>query len=249
MNKLILLIILTLIVLTQGLSQSCLPNGIYFSTQSEIDDFPSDFPTCTKIGGQVRIEGTFDLNINTSLVNLSGLDNLIFIGGSLEISNCDLLLDLTGLNNVTSIGGSLSILDNQNLNSLVGLENLTSISGDLVIGRFENGNNPSLTNLSGIDNINSQTITNLYISHNSSLSMCEVKSICDYLANPNGIIDINNNATGCNTQNEVEEACLVSVTKTNYDQDLLIYPNPAQNKITISSSSRIMDLIIYNNLG
>ena len=35
----------------------CLPEGITFTSQAQVDGFPSDFPGCTMIGGDVLIEG------------------------------------------------------------------------------------------------------------------------------------------------------------------------------------------------
>ena len=88
------------------------------------------------------------------------------------------------------------------MTTLSGLDNLNSISGGIEIG-----GNESLTSLTGLENINAGTIDELQIMFNYSLSSCEVESICDYLVIPNGNIYIYNNAPGCNSQQEVEEAC------------------------------------------
>jgi len=68
---------------------SCLPAGITFSTQAEINDFQTDHPTCIEIEGDVLINGT-DIN------NLNGLSVLTSIGGDLTIRNTS-LVDLAGL--------------------------------------------------------------------------------------------------------------------------------------------------------
>jgi hypothetical protein len=47
----------------------------------------------------------------------------------------------------------------------------------------------------------------MQIVDNTTLSECEIISVCLYMANPGGVIQINNNAPGCNNQAEVEEAC------------------------------------------
>jgi hypothetical protein len=64
-----------------------------------------------------------------------------------------------------------------------------------------------LTCLTGLDNIAANSITNLKIRNNSSLSTCEVQSICDYLAAPNGTVTISDNVDGCNSQAQVIAAC------------------------------------------
>ena len=97
------------------------------------------------------------------------------------------------------------------------------------------GGNPALTSLTGLDNINAGSITDLKIYSNSSLSTCEVQSVCNYLASPNGCIFIYENAIGCNTQAEVETACeSVSVDELSQNYRLSIYPNPS-SQITIET--------------
>ena len=184
---------------------------------------------------------------NNALTSLTGLENLISIGGSLEIDFNDALLSLTGLDNVTSIiGGGLSISENPALTSLLGLDNVASIGGSLIIY-----DNAALTSLTGLDNINAGSIDDLYIFNNSSLPTCEVQSICDYLASPNGIIEIYNNATGCNSQVEVEEACELSVESINPKDEISIFPNPANRQLTISNKdgTTIDEIIIYYQTG
>ena len=64
-----------------------------------------------------------------------------------------------------------------------------------------------INGLSGIENINSGSIEDLEIDHNYLLAECDVQSICNYLAGPNGTLEIHDNANSCNSQEEVEEAC------------------------------------------
>ncbi len=133
---------------------------------------------------------------NPSLTNMIGLDNLASIGGNLEIYCNDSLIDLTGLDNLAAVGVDLIIgivvnprnggpyyLGNPSLIKLTGLENLTSIGGEIIVL-----GNEVLACLYGIDNIDPNSITNLEIHHNDSLSTCEVLSICKYLLSPNGIV-------------------------------------------------------------
>jgi len=219
MKKLTLLIVFAFIMQATALSQSCLPEGITFSTQEQIDNFQTNYPGCTEIEGGVRISGNY---IN----NLGGLNILIAIGGKLEIYNCDALTNLTGLDNVTSIGGDFSIEFNDVLTSLSGLDNVTYIGGYILIynnaalhsltgldnvisieGYILIEDNAALTSLTGLENIKANSITELSIYDNNSLSNCEVQSICDYLAKPNGTVNIYNNAIGCNNPPEIANSC------------------------------------------
>ena len=310
MKKITILFVLALIIHTSAYSQSCLPDGILFNTQTQIDSFQINYPNCTVIEGNVEITGdditnlagltiltaiegdlfvgyctvlpnltgldnvisigqTIRIYMNTALVSLSGLNNIDFVGQNLRITNNDTLSDisalskiesvgenlriymnknlysLTGLDNVTSVGDNLRITNNTSLSSLLALSNLTSIGGELAID-----NNDSLTSLVGIDNITAATITDLVIRNNFSLSTCEVTSVCDYLISPNGDISIHSNSVDCNSKEEVTELCADGIHEiSNYD--FLIYPNPAKDKITISSTEEIIisKIIIYNAVG
>jgi hypothetical protein len=176
-----------------------------------------------------------------SLTNLTGLENLTFIGGGLKIASNSYLANLEGLENLDSIGGTLTIHDNIHLTTLLALNNVTSIGGSVRITY-----NP-LVSLSGLDNIDAGSITNLYIFNNDSLSTCEVQSICDYLVSPNGEIEIHDNAPGCNSHQEVEIACVVGIEDTNIMENYLnFYPNPSSFFIVLETNNNgrlsILDL-------
>jgi len=324
MKKLFILLF-TLFVVNGLNAQSCLPEGIEFTTQAQIDSFQMNYPGCTEIEGDVEINGDDITNLNELIVltsiegylniegndslisldglenittvgdylqiggasyylgnrmlsNISGLENLASLGGGLFIERNIALTSLTGLENLTSIDrGTLIISGNNALTSLTGLENLTSISGWLMINSnwtllnltgleklnsvggtlLIDGNhllinlmglenlttvegylnlslNLSLTSLSGLDNIEAGTITGISIYGNLVLSTCHIKSICDYLSTQNDSIDIHNNATGCNTKEQVEESCaLFSMNENITNHKFQIYPNPSSTQITI----------------
>jgi hypothetical protein len=200
----------------------------------------TDFEGLSSIGGDLRIES------NSSLNSIEGLGNLTTIGGSLFISWNNSLLNLTGLEGLTTIGEFLTILNNSSLTDITGLQNLVSISGALTFL-----SNANLTSLSGLENLNGNSITNLSITYNNSLSTCDVQSICEYLTAPNGTIEINDNATGCNSQEEVEEHCLTMVEEINTENEITIIPNPSNDKITISLPAKISNnlLSIFNVSG
>ncbi len=169
MKKFYLILVLFLFSTPFVLAQSCLPSGMTFSTQQQIDDFATNYPNCTEIEGNVLIEesifdditnlnglaqltsfgGDLIINFNFALSNLSGLDNITSIGGDITISNI-VSTNLSGLENLSSIGGQLFIASNAALTSTSVLSNLSSIGADLHIR-----SNPSLTNLSGLENISS----------------------------------------------------------------------------------------------
>jgi hypothetical protein len=167
----ILLFIMMAVTLNQANSQSCLPEGIVFFLQSQIDNFQIDYPNCTQIEGDVEIEGSGITNLNGlnvlttiggsltiyrnfTLTSLTGLEGLSSIGGSLQISNDTglpfALINLAGLENLTTLGENLLINNCLLLTSLTGLEGLTSIGGNVYIT-----DNIALTSLTGLVNVTS----------------------------------------------------------------------------------------------
>ncbi len=126
----------------QAKAQDCLPSGIDFMSQNEIDSFSINYPGCQVIGGSVSIAPSItNLNglsvithingdlIITPPVPFSGLDNLVYIEGSLEIQDQQ-HPNFNGLGSLDSIGGNLSVLSGSPA-SFQGLEQLVSIGGDL----------------------------------------------------------------------------------------------------------------------
>ncbi|MFZ1704838.1 MAG: hypothetical protein WAT79_10870, partial [Saprospiraceae bacterium] len=53
----LLLLVFCFFVTYTLLSQNCIPIAIVFSTQSEVDNFPTNYPGCTTIDGNVGITG------------------------------------------------------------------------------------------------------------------------------------------------------------------------------------------------
>jgi hypothetical protein len=214
------------------------------------------------IGGSLCIQGRYYgfWPGNDALTSLTGLENLTSIGGGLGVFNNSALTSLTGLEGLPSVNGDVYIYGNSVLSSLTGLEGLTSVSGDLHIGYQEwylpgfllKIGNPALINLSGLENLNSIG-GNLFIRHNNALSTCEVQSICDYLAAPNGTVTINNNAPGCNSQAQVIAACAtVGIEEAVAGSGFSTFPNPFTGQLSIEFNlpqTTIVSIQIFNAMG
>jgi hypothetical protein len=188
-----------------------------------------------------------------SMKNLKGLDNLITNSGYLTVINNNELTSLTGLDNLTVIGNEedslagISCVANAKLASIASLSHVTSIWGPLEIRE-----NFSLPVLKGLENIMPNSIKHLTITNNTFLPTCAVKSICQYIANPSGTIEIHDNASGCNSLNEVEEDCKhIGIEAMNFEPELTIFPNPAKDVLYLSlrNDIAINDLVIYNLIG
>lgn len=187
----------------------------------------------TGLGNIDSIGGTLHIQYNNLLENLSGFQNLNFIGGYLQLVGNHGLYNLSGLENLASIGLGLEISGNNGLTDLAGLENVAN-AGSYILIRL----NDEMISLTGLDNIESGSVTELNIYYNDKLADCAVKSICEYLAAPNGTVEISGNATGCNSPEEVKAACgIVGKEELSQNNVFSVYPNPADSFITIETSS------------
>lgn len=152
-------------------AQNCLPQGISFNLQSEVNAFPANHPGCTQIDGFLTIGASNDgsaggitdltplsqitsvggdllVEFALGLESLDGLDNLASVGGDVRLNSNDNLADLTALANLTTVGGLLEVRLNQSLTSLEGLGSLSSTGGNVSI-RLNDG----LTDLQGLEGL------------------------------------------------------------------------------------------------
>jgi len=182
---------------------------------------------------------------NNSLTDLSGLDNITSVGSSLDIRNNNSLINFNGLGNLTSTD-HFRIDNNKMLMNLLGIERLTSVNNLVIVDNTELSSLNGLNNDLGIEGY-------LMITGNSVLSNCAAESICNYIDTPSGEIYISDNAVGCNSQEEVEEACeTISIEELNLTHRITIYPNPFSISTTLSYSQKqpsTVQLSVFNQLG
>lgn len=240
MKKTILFFLFIIFSTLKTFSQSCLPNGITFTTQSAIDSFQFNYPNCTEIEGNLVINGA-------AITNLNGLNTVKTVGGDLVIVDNNILITLSGLDNLDSIGGVLGIISNDIITDLTSLTNLVKIGGNLAVGW-----NHSLKSLSGLNNIASESIHDLFIYYNDSLTNCAIESICNYLDMPSGAISIYENSSGCDSAADVDSACTnINVPDIKYLNDFVIFPNPVSDELFIVCPEHFVyeEIKIYNIIG
>jgi hypothetical protein len=162
-------------------AQDCLPEGIIFTRQSQIDSFQFHYPGCSQIDGDMEINGEQsdihslaglaqvqvihgELNIHDleNVTNLQGLNQIITIGWILRIENNPGLSTCAGLNHLTHLGESVIIRGNDNLESLVGFDSLHKAASLVVSG------NNRLQDLTGIENLDTLDF-GMLISSNTNL--------------------------------------------------------------------------------
>ncbi len=131
-----------------------------------------------------------------------------------------------------------------------GLESLTTIGRDLRIGwEYPDGyaGNPSLTDLDGLASL-SVIGGKIGIVGNENLSECAIDAICDFLA-AGGPTVIKANASGCDSKEEVMQACGLTSTEETIRQHLRISPNPTNGQITLDSPYPIQSVRIFDATG
>jgi hypothetical protein len=206
-----------------------------------------------------------DIVNNDNLTNLTGLSSMDEVGW-LTISGNDELLSLEGLEQLSDVH-YLTIEYNQSLQSLVGLNKLSEVRSlhlhsnsnlsDLegldnlpLIESLIIEENDILLTLSGLDSV--QVLIDLVLVNNPQLSVCNVQSICAYLSNPPGYLDISNNSDGCNNAQEVEDDCLSSISEQPLISITSLFPNPFTTSTTIEYELYTicnMQYTVYNMMG
>lgn len=185
---------------------------------------------------------------NPSLTSIVGFGSLSSIGGFLRINENHNLFTLTGLQNLTTIGSGLRIINNNSLGSLTGLENLALVGGTLLLS-----DNNQLIDINGLSNVEATSISSLIIRHNSSLSDCDIESICNYLSLQIGGVSIFDNSYGCNSPEEVIDSCLNQIIGNNISEfSLKVFPNPSFGKyitFLLEENGYSYHLKCYNTCG
>ncbi len=161
------------------------------------------FSSTKHIGGELNLRnGLFD--------NINSMNQLNSIGGNLILSSTS-MTDLGGFSNLQSVGGNFELFNNTQLSSLVYFSNLTSINGYLSIRIMG-----SLTRLTGLQNIDLSSISNLTLQSCSNLDYCSFPNFCTYLEN-GGTSTISGNASDCNSVTNIENLCGVAQEDADMD--------------------------------
>ncbi|HRW74504.1 MAG: hypothetical protein H6546_03925 [Chitinophagales bacterium] len=161
-NTYLLSILLYLLIQTVMPAQSCLPFGIVFTNQSEINSFSTDYPGCTFIEGSVYITGD-------NIIDLTGLNQIQKIGGALNLQANVQLSDANGLASLQQVDGGIFIYANPVLSQLSGMSGLKSLGTEISPFGLFLSDNPSLTSLDGLGALN-EIEGNLIIENNEQLS-------------------------------------------------------------------------------
>ena len=180
-----------------------------------------------------------------SLANFSGLESIQNISGRLRVGFNPSLTDMSIFSNLNSVG-NFDIYDNDNLVSLSGLENLQVVSNRLFLSR-----NLSLISIDAINDLSFSQVSEIAVVNNTSLSVCNSLFMCSVIAVPGVVKSVFNNSIGCNTLEEIEDSCALSVTDSFLNQAVAIYPNPVSEVLKVDVSEEIVleSIVVSSLLG
>ncbi|MBP9194191.1 MAG: T9SS type A sorting domain-containing protein [Saprospiraceae bacterium] len=243
--------------LTLG-GQSCLPNGIIFTSQSQLNTFAIENQGCFEILGDVLIRGN-------DITNLDPLNTIQSIKGNLRINDNPKLTNLNGLNTLKSIGGFLTVFNNSILISISDLNNLEYVDKGV---SFSANNN--LISLSGLENIKKTTSLSIVTCHKISdltplqgMDSLGILSLNDtYLDNLNGLnnlhhinqIEINGNSKlkSIASLNSIESITDYIRIKDNPELESISGLNNLKrvsNFVSIVNNSKLVDFTGLENLS
>jgi hypothetical protein len=119
---------------------ACSVDTILLTTQAQINNFTTNYPTCTN-PKYLIINGA---GASPAITSLAGLSSITQVINKLEIRNTS-ITSLAGLSGLTQIGDTLLLERNNNLTS-IGLNNLTEL------GAIYFSHLPALTSVAGLSN-------------------------------------------------------------------------------------------------
>ncbi|MBL7825361.1 MAG: T9SS type A sorting domain-containing protein [Saprospiraceae bacterium] len=187
---------------------------------------------------------------NVLLQNLSGLDSVRQIATNCIIQGNNSLHNLTGLDQLNRIGGELAIRLNEQLTDLTGLNQLTSVGSELIepYPYVTIQGNDLLSNIQALSSLVLDPQKFVWITENPALTVCDIEPICINIANQ-GIMIVEQNATGCNSADQIEAACQASGIESADDFSLIkLFPNPVASWFYIDTPTPV-EVMVFNSQG
>lgn len=144
---------------------------------------------------------------------------------------------LDAFTNLVTIDSTLLLAGLPNLTNLSNFSKLLKVNELYVSGATLSNIPNGYNDISGLQNIDYTSLQDLTITYCPNLSLCEYKPICDYLEQPNAVNRINDNADGCNSKEEILEACMeVGTSDVIALNEITIYPNPTSTFFQIENN-------------
>jgi hypothetical protein len=205
-----------------------------------------DLPFLNSLDGLESLDSIFnnlEISYNPLLTDVNSLHDLQYIGENFWLNQNGSLTSLPVFESLNSIDGEVSITNNVNLLSVGAFQNLYYLNGGLTIS-----GNSKLASLVGLDNINWWSMNGLVLKDNPSLMTCVTPAICQYLAR-NQPSYISNNASGCQSAEEIVDLCGPLSTNGSIESKVVLYPNPTTSSIHFTGEQVINRIIIHDASG
>lgn len=184
----------------KGLENITNVNSSTFEANSSLIDFT----------GFEGIEEMSDVYIgeNASLENLNGLQNVTNIRGGISMYGNNAMTSLEGLNSLTKIGfnSSLRYFD---LGSAASLTDISALSSLTLVGDVYLYDLPSLTNITGLENIDLTLLGDFSVNSCPALDFCNISSVCSFVNDPNSNVNssFSNNGAWCSSEADIITSC------------------------------------------
>ena len=209
----------------------CPTTNIEMFSQEEIDNFSTNYPNCTTLTHELKIDGEFN-----TINNLNGLSEIINAQDIFIIETE--ITSLNGLHNIESIS-SLALWFN------MGIQNLNGLSSLVGLGSLEVWINNSITSLEGLDSI--QSINNVNLFSNTSLSDISqlnfLTSIGNLSISGNGLTNLN----GLQNINDIEGDLIISNEQL-HDFEELIDLQSIGGSLRLMENPEIENVSAFSNL-
>ncbi len=269
MKKILILIATFFSMSLQVWAQDCDDSLIAIISQSDVDNFATNYPNCTELEGALLIEGPEITSLaglsqltrinalaieSTSLVNLSGLENLESVD-ILQLQLNTMLEDISAFNNITTLI-TLWIVDNSVLTNLDGFQSMEEINSITI---RDNGVITDLTPFESLVSVNSLAIQGGVQSINGLQGVTEANDITissnEEMTNLQGLNNISqiNRLVIANNDNLASLDGLNSLESANYIQ-IQLNPNLASfqgfsNLTTVNEDFQISSTVLLNLAG
>ncbi|MBK8850392.1 MAG: hypothetical protein IPN73_09550 [Saprospiraceae bacterium] len=198
----------------------------------------------------VIIEGVNKLKTINGFQKLKYIDESLNIFSAYleEINGFQLLTEIAGLKN-QEVDSNLWVkfqFQAHKLKSLKDLSNLKRVRGISLRGNFE------LTDISGLDNLDTSYVKFVDMWGNSKLSTCNSKFLCAFFENKEKKAYLRENAPGCNTREEILASC-TTVTNEWYTNSTAtsVFPNPCplNSSLWFPGQEADFHLTLYTSTG
>ncbi len=215
------------------------------------------------------IEGAITIQFNSNLKSILGFNSLLEVGERLVISSITELVEIVAFQSLERVDGGIDLSDLWSLENIDGFQKLEE-AGSLILIRLwaiENldflesiqklsnwlflNDLTELNDISAIGNIEYNDLVRIDIRGCWPLEICNYPSICNYISEEIGLTVIQGNSSGCNSVEEILEACITNTTDDQIESNIAtIVPNPSIGAGSLIFNQAFTgELQVYDVLG